>query len=67
METPDVKHLVFAILEFFDRQLQSPNLSSDAKESLEGKLTDNQLWYWSIRKINMATDQLKEFYSSSWY
>lgn len=35
METPDIKHLVFSILEFFDSQLQSPNLSSDAKESLE--------------------------------
>lgn len=38
MEVPDVKHLVFAVLEFFDRQLQSPSLSTDAKESLEGKL-----------------------------
>jgi len=38
MEVPDVKHLVFAVLEFFDHQLQSPSLSTDAKESLEGKL-----------------------------
>ena len=32
----DARKLVFAILQFFDEQQRSPNLSPDAIESLEG-------------------------------